>query len=437
MPVRVITLGCKANAYDSVWIGRVLEDAAADAKEVVVLNTCSVTNRADSDAKKTLRRLRRENPMAVLVVTGCMAQLAPQALQIEGLADYIVTPHELKGFVAQAGMLSRRQKPEVHVGNPFKRPSGIAEVFLPEPRPGRSRPFLKVQDGCDGFCSFCVIPFARGKSRSKPLEHVLEELKGLALLGYEEVVLTGIRLSAYGKDLGLEDGLLTLLRAIEERPGGVSRLRVSSLEPHDLTEGFLKHVQESKLLCPHYPIALQSGDDHVLKAMRRGYGVAAFERVASWLFEHIPDVHLGLDVIVGFPQESQEAFQRTYALIERYPFARLHVFPFSAKEGTPAAKMPGQIPSAVASERASALRELDKRKRLAFADSQVGKVRAAILERAVPKNGRIKLKTDNYLDVWAKPVAGLELRPGRLLRVKLGPRDGQTIYAELHPESGQ
>jgi threonylcarbamoyladenosine tRNA methylthiotransferase MtaB len=325
MSVRVITLGCKANAYDSVWIGRVLEDMAADAKEVVVLNTCSVTNRADSDAKKTLRRLRRENPMAVLVVTGCMAQLAPQALQAEGLADYIVTPHELKGFIAQAGMLSRRQKPEVHVGNPFKRPSGIAELFLPEHRQGRSRPFLKVQDGCDGFCSFCVIPFARGKSRSKPLEHVLEELKGLASLGYEEVVLTGIRLSAYGKDLGLEDGLLTLLRAIEERPGGVSRLRVSSLEPHDLTAGFLKHVQESKLLCPHYPIALQSGDDHVLEAMRRGYGVAAFERVASWLFEHIPDVHLGLDVIVGFPQESQEAFQRTYALIERYHFERLQV----------------------------------------------------------------------------------------------------------------
>lgn len=435
MPVRVMTMGCKANAYDSVWIRHLLESKDVEAKEVVVLNTCSVTNRADSDAKRSLRRLRRENPEAVLVVTGCMAQLDPQALQKEGLADYVVSSHELQGFLAQAGALSRRQRPEVYVGNPFKRPSRIDEVFVPKSLPGRSRAFLKVQDGCDGFCSFCAIPFARGKSRSKPLDLVLEELHGLAMLGYEEVVLTGIRLSAYGKDLGLEEGLLSLLRRIEERPGGVSRLRISSLEPHDLTEGVLKHLRESKLLCPHYPIALQSGDDGVLKAMRRDYDVTTFERAVSWLFCHVQDVHVGLDVIVGFPGESDGAFQRTYALIERYPFARLHVFPFSPKAGTAAAKMPGQVPSQTTSERAKALAVLDKRKRRTFAESQVGKVRSAILERGVLEDGMLKLKTDNYLDVFSKPAIGVELRPGRLLRVKLGPLEGETLYAELRAES--
>lgn len=406
-----------------------MEGLCADGDEVVVLNTCSVTQRADSDARRALRRLRRDNPRAVLIVTGCMAQLAPSELKAEGMADYIVSHHELKRFASRQGGLLRQEKAQVYVGNPFKSPSPILETGPLGIDQGRSRAFVKIQDGCDGFCSFCAIPMARGKSRSKPVKNVLDELRALQALGYEEIVLTGIRLSAYGKDLGFAGGLLGLIRAIEES-SVVKRLRISSLEPHDLSEAFLAHLKSSSVICPHFHIALQSGDDGVLGLMRRDYDVGEFERVVSWLFANIPDVHVGLDVIVGFPGEDEAAFQKTIRLIERYPFGRLHVFPFSPKKGTIAAKMKDRVPTKIIKERLRLLHELDFEKRASFADSQIGKVRGAIVERTAPE-GSLKLKTDNYLDVLVPVFKGLNPKPGRLVPVLLQSRSGLEVYGDI------
>lgn len=391
---RILTLGCKVNQYESMHVAEGLEKLGmeeGDEPEVVVVNTCTVTHRSDRDAKILIRRARRENPNAFLAVTGCLAQLSGEELLSLG-AD-LVTGSALKGRLPELIAQGARG---VLTGSSF--PSGLG----PEPVnrfSGRKRAFLKVQDGCEAFCSYCIVPHARGPSRSLPPEEVGRGLRALKESGHREVVLTGIHVGYWGKDLTPPLCFLNLLEIAERE--GPGRIRISSIEPMELEDAVIAKIASSASLCPHLHIPLQSGSDEILQKMGRPYDSGAFLERVNAVLKKIPDLCLGFDVIVGFPGETEEHFEETHALLDSIPLAYLHVFPYSRREGTPAASMPGQVADGEKKRRAAVLRALSARKRGEFERKFVGRSFPAIAEN-VEEEGFFRLRTKNYLEVWVR-----------------------------------
>ncbi len=275
---------------------------------------------------------------------------------------------------------------------------GISRSFLP-PAGARTRPLLKVQDGCDSFCAYCIVPYARGPSRSVPLQAVIESVSRLASQGFREAVLTGIHLGNYGKDLEPRTSLLELLRAILQQPDAV-RVRLSSIEPLELTDGIIELAAGSERICRHFHVPLQSGDAMVLKRMGRPYTPEEFAERVAQVRRRLPEAAIGADVLIGFPGETDAAFENTYALVERLPLTYLHVFPFSARPGTAAWGLSDPVPSGAIRERCTRMRQLDSRKRLDFHRRFVGRMVAVLAEgRREPKTGLLKGVSSNYLPV--------------------------------------
>lgn len=374
---------------------------------LVVLNTCTVTGAADQDVRKALRQVHRENPTARILVTGCYAQRAPEELAaFPGVAWIVGNSH--KGRIAE--LLRRRPscRCTVEVGVPGAQPEldwacpGIAME-------DRTRPNLKVQDGCGARCSYCLIPQVRGPSRSAPPEWVLEQVRRLSA-HYREIVLSGINLGRWGRDLRPRLRLADLVRRLlEETP--VERLRLSSIEPMDLTDSLLELMAASPRLARHLHVPLQSGSDAVLRRMRRAYRARHYEDRILRARRALPEAALGADVLVGFPGETEADFEQTRRLIERLPLTYLHVFSFSARPGTPAASAPAQIPVRVRQQRNRLLRELAAARNLAFRRSLVGKT-LSVVTLGAP---RLAL-SDNYVKVeLARPR-----EPNRLVEVEIG-----------------
>jgi len=408
----VENFGCRATQADGASIERQLLDrgmeragAAAEA-EVVILNTCTVTASADQDARATIRRIHRENPEARILVTGCYAQRAPEELSaLPGVSLVIGNSHKHKvadyatplagssGFVPLAQVGNGDSK--TIVGDIFAHTELMAAPVFEADSFEKTRPNLKVQDGCNNRCSFCIIPYVRGKSRSLKLEHVLREVDSLVANGYREIVLSGINLGRWGRELSPRTSFAAMLCAILEQTA-IEKLRISSVEPMDWTNAVIELVASSPRIAKHAHVPLQSGSDRVLRRMHRKYRPWHYADRIERIRRAMPEAAIGADVMVGFPGETDEAFEETRALIERLPFTYLHVFTYSSRPGTPSAEMLEQVPVHVARERNRVLRELAAWKKRDFMQSFVGRDLEAITLTHFDGEFTEGL-TDNYL----------------------------------------
>lgn len=431
--------GCRATQADAAAIERQLRargyapSAGACSADVVVVNTCTVTAAADTQARQAIGAIHRENPAARIVVTGCYAQRAPEEVAgLGGVAWVVGNSHkpEIPRLVEELAPVSAspartsfvpladlavRALSEEHVRAKILTGNILEQrelIFAPVEggEAGHTRPVLKIQDGCDRRCAYCVIPFVRGRSRSLPPNRVVEEIHKLTAQGAREVVLSGIDLGSYGRDLAPLEAdargkrraeLRDLLRRVlEETP--IERLRLSSIEPLDVTEDLLELFAASGRLAPHFHMPLQSGSDRVLAAMRRWYRAEHYARHAELVRKRLPDAAIGADVIAGFPGESEDDHRATCAFIAQLPLTYLHVFSFSPRPGTAAADMPGQVPETTIAYRASELRALGERKKAAFRASQVGRaLRVLTLNRSGEDAAGpwTRALSGNYLDV--------------------------------------
>lgn len=398
--VAFYTLGCKLNFSETATIARQFGEGGfvrakrGERADICVINTCSVTEHADKKCRNVVRKAVRENPGALVAVTGCYAQLRPQELAaIEGV-DMVVGNNEKGALYSQvAEMLGRGERTvEVHTCAAEE----IRSFFAAFSAGDRTRAFLKVQDGCDYRCSYCTIPEARGASRNIPVAELVREAGELAGRGVKEIVLTGVNIGDFGRTTG--ESFLDLIRALDGVEG-IERYRISSIEPNLLTDGVIAFCAASAKFMPHFHIPLQSGSDRILGLMRRRYNTARFAERIGRVREAMPDVFLGVDVIVGFPGETEEDFEEAYRFLsEVVRPAYLHIFPYSVRPGTPAAGFPAQVAPRVAAERVARLGRLSAELHGEFCGRFAGEVRRVLLESTV-RGGRMAGYTDNYIRV--------------------------------------
>jgi threonylcarbamoyladenosine tRNA methylthiotransferase MtaB len=417
--VRILTLGCKVNAYDSATIGDRLRAAGCELiadgarADVVIVNSCTVTDAADAESRRVARRARRENPSARVILTGCYAQTKPEEAAAVDAVERVIGLNRLDALVAAVTSPSAGAE-RILVGN--ARRERTVGTYGARSFGGNTRAFLKVQEGCDLFCTFCIIPLARGASRSLPPRQVLAEVERLAAAGFEELVLTGVHLGGYGHDLVPAVDLAWLVGALAEQ-GLVPRLRLSSIDPHEVSEPLLRVLAREPALCPHLHVPLQAGDDGVLRRMRRRYDTALARERLQAMRDALPEAAIGTDLIAGFPGEDDAAFERTIAFVEESPFTYVHVFPYSVRSGTTAAKLDGRNAPATIAARARRLRALGERKRAAFARRFDGTDAEVLVETTRdPRTGALRGYTRNYLRAR---LAGPDAWRGRRLRARL------------------
>lgn len=395
--VSVVTLGCKANQYDTAVIlnrlprTRYKRVPFGEKADVYVIDTCTVTHKADSEARNYIYRARRANPDAVVAVTGCYAQVSPEELGGLDEVDYVIgNSHKFSSLLKIIREGRRQPKAKVFISDIFREKKKDFETPGIEDFPGRTRAYLKVQDGCNYACTFCIIPRARGRSRSLPVKEILRRMEKLAQSGYREIVLTGIHIASYGRDLGTS--FYDLVREIE-REKIVSRVRLTSLDPADTEPEFIEFVSGCETICPQFHIALQSGDDDVLKRMRRRYGRDKFLALTQKIKETMPDAAIGSDIMVGFPGETDEQFQNTYDVADESGLTYFHVFPYSKRKLTAAASMNGHIDPRVIKKRSRRLRDLGALKKNEFCRSFIGRTLPVLVEKDS------KGTTPNYISV--------------------------------------
>ena len=402
---KIITLGCKVNQAESAGIARQLKDrygaVEADGGSVTlcIINTCTVTGKASMQSRQAVRQALRTYPDARVVVTGCYAQTAPQ--EIDGISgvDLILGNDGKHRIVEEIGMppadLLKKTNESVSSGN---------KQWIPgSHQTDRARPFVKIQDGCNARCSYCIVPLARGASRSLPMKDALLAIQHLAEDGYPEAVLTGIHLGHYGLDLDPPSDLLTLLKNIRQQKT-IQRVRLSSIEPLELTADLIRFTADAgdrpAAICPHFHIPLQSGDDDVLRRMRRPYTSDFFRELVQEIRQHLPEASLGVDVLVGFPGETEAAFQRTCEFLQQLPVTYLHVFPFSRRKGTAAYQMPNQVPTPVLKTRCRQIRSIGFDKKLAYYNQFHDKILEVVVESFVDADtGLMKGTSANYIPV--------------------------------------
>lgn len=383
-------LGCKVNAYETEAMQQMLETAGyeivpfSEFADVYVINTCSVTNMADKKSRQMLHRARKLNPGAIVVGAGCYVQTKEAQALVDEAIDIVIgnnRKNELLQLIAEFEASRQKTKSIADINHEKQE---YEELFLTRTAE-HTRAFIKVQDGCNQFCSYCIIPFARGRVRSRNAEDVLTEIRRLAENGYKEVVLTGIHLSSYGVDTG--DSLLHLIEQVHEVEG-IERIRLGSLEPRIVTEEFAKRLSQLPKICPHFHLSLQSGCDTVLKRMNRRYDTAEYEQGCELLRKYFTHPAITTDVIVGFPGETEEEFEITKAYLERIHFYEMHIFKYSVREGTKAAVMPDQVPEEVKNVRSAELLALEERMSKEFRDDYIGQNVTALLEEKIILDGQ-------------------------------------------------
>src|SRR5512143_751031 len=427
--VAFTTLGCKVNQYDTATVETALAADCetvpfAEGADVYVVNSCTVTDRADAESRQLARRARRLNPAGRVILTGCFAQTSPQRADLPEV-DYVVGVGRLPDLLRAVHDQIPAEEGRVFVSN-LRRAESVstlgAEVFS-----GQTRAFLKVQEGCDLFCTFCIVPMARGRSRSVPPRRVLAELERLADLGFREVVLTGIHLGGYGKDLETPLLLADLVEMIAEA-APLPRIRLSSIDPPEVTPRLLDLIARSPVLCDHLHMPVQAGADGVLRRMRRLYDAALVRDVAAEIHRRLPDAALGTDLIAGFPGESEAEFAATEALLAETGFTYLHVFPYSRRRGTTAAKASDHLPPPVIRGRAAALRHLGRAQREGFAERCLGRELEVLIESTRDAaSGRLVGYSRNYARVLVDGPDGLG---NRALRVRAVAREGDRLHGE-------
>ncbi|NLX87146.1 MAG: tRNA (N(6)-L-threonylcarbamoyladenosine(37)-C(2))-methylthiotransferase MtaB [Clostridiales bacterium] len=397
------TLGCKVNQYETealeelfIQKGYRVVDFASPA-DVYVINTCTVTHHGDSKSRQAIRRAKKTNPDAVVAVIGCYVQVSPdEVLAVDGVDVVVGT--------ADKSRLPELVERAVESGRPLKavrdlgREEDFEELALRQRHKGRTRAFVKVQEGCRQFCTYCIIPYARGPLRSRPAEAVVRQVERLLELGYREVVLTGIHVTSYGVDSGADTDLLGLIKRVHSLQG-LDRIRLSSLEPTFMTKEVIDEIAQLEKVCRHFHLSLQSGCDETLKRMGRKYTTGEYREIVERLKEALPGVAITTDVMVGFPGETREEFEKTYRFLRNLGLYNMHVFKYSPRKGTPAASFAGQVSAKEKDERSRALIDLAARCRKNFHDKFVGQSLDVLYEQWSSLEGYYEGLTDNYIKV--------------------------------------
>ena len=421
--VGILSLGCKVNTYESEYIRNILEKRGYEIKDfsdkcdIYIINTCTVTNTSDTKSSKMLRRARKENPDAIIVAMGCFIE-SNKDNPIPGID--IVIGNRDKDKVPD--LIDEYLKNKERIIRLYKGRTDIFEDMYITNFPGRTRAFVKIQDGCDNFCSYCIIPFVRGKCRSKDKDKVIEEITALVNNGYKEVVLTGIHTGSYGRDLDIS--FADLLNEIIKIKG-LKRLRISSIEATELNEDILNILKNSNIIVDHLHIPLQAGSNEILKSMNRKYDLKYFEDKIAEIRSIRPDISITTDIIVGFPGETEELFKETLNTVRRINFSKVHVFPYSERKGTKSERLPNKIPSNIKKDYVKRLIELSKELEIEYASKFIGKELEILVEQT--KDGFSYGHTSNYLNVKVKG----NLPHNELIKVKITSNDYPNVIGEI------
>lgn len=401
-------LGCKVNQYESEAIAELFAEkgyevvSVDDAADVYIINTCTVTNFGDKKSRQLIRKVKRQNENAIVAVVGCYAQTAPEELVAVHGVNLVIGTKDKSKIVELVEDYQAEQGVQNYVTDIMH--ERVFEPLEIKKLANRTRAYLKIQDGCSQFCSYCIIPYARGPIRSRQPEDVIAEVKRLAENGFKEVVLTGIHVASYGKDLKTIT-LTDIIRQVHEVEG-IERIRFSSIEPNVVTEEFAAAMAELPKVCDHFHLSLQSGCDKTLKEMNRKYDTEKYRQAAALLRKYLPDVAITTDIIVGFPGETEEDYQASRAFAEEIGFSKIHVFPYSPKKGTPAAARKDQLQNAVKQARSHDLITVSDRMTDAFLQKHVGKVMPVLFERCIGDDV-YEGHTTNYMKVHARSTKDL------------------------------
>lgn len=430
--VSLKTLGCKLNQSETDAIAAKFAEKGYLIKpfgqpvDLVIINTCTVTHSADSGSRAAIRQAVRSSPNARLVVTGCYAQLSANDIRhIDGV-DLILGNDEKFQIIDFLENLSngKLKAPLIQVGHTGRSFKVSEEGFISAA--SRTRAFIKVQEGCDYFCSYCIIPFARGRARSRSVASAVEETKKLVHQGYQEIVLTGINIGTYLYQGKKSYDLCDLLDTLQQIPG-LKRIRLSSMEPNTVTDDLFKLMRDSHVICPHIHIPLQSGNDEQLKAMNRKYDLALYQNLMERFKKYLPHAALGTDLIVGFPTETERHFEKTLHVIENSPLSYLHIFRYSDRQGTLASRMTGKVDALSIKKRSQILHEVDKKMRTDFHKRNLGKTWSVLFDRC--KDNSYGGYTPNYIPVSVKSKKNIK---GKIINVTLnGPTNGNNCLATI------
>lgn len=427
------TLGCKVNQYETDAMEQMLIKAGyekvdfRDAADIYIINTCSVTNMADRKSRQMIHRAKKKNPEGIVVACGCYIQAqADQHADFDENIDLIIGNNKKKDIVT---ILDEYYRDNVKTAVIDINHTDEYEDLSIETVNEHTRAYLKIQDGCNQFCSYCIIPYVRGRIRSRKPEHVLEEVRNLSQNGYKEVVLTGIHLSSYGKDL--EEG--SLIEVIEEinKIEGIERIRLGSLEPRIITEEFAERLGKVEKICPHFHLSLQSGCDETLKRMNRHYSIEEYEHSLALLRKAFHEPALTTDVIVGFAGETEEEFAETVKALERMNLYEMHIFKYSVRKGTRAEKMPNQVPEQIKTQRSNVLLSMTARHKEQYEEQWIGQEEEILAEEFVEIEGKTYLvgHTKRYVKVGIDTKEDLT---GQLVSVKIrGKIDGNVLLGEI------
>lgn len=430
----ITTLGCKVNQYESDGIACELISAGwsrentCKSARICIINTCAVTSRAAMQSRQEIRRITKTNPDAFIIVTGCHAQTEPETIgKIENIGW--ITEHREKFEIARAIIDSKMPCATQTIHSATTSIEKDFHSFPPAVSGNNTRAYLKIQDGCDSFCTYCIVPYARGRSRSMPADEVFTHLKTLSATGFSEAILTGIHLGAYGQDFNNGTRFIDLLREIA-RQNPIHRIRLSSIEPRELCDEIITLTAETPVICDHFHIPLQSGDDEVLKKMKRPYDTSYFRELIMKVHHRCPTAAIGVDILQGFPGETETAFENTYKLIESLPVSYLHVFPFSPRKGTPAYGYPDKVDTGIIRSRCAEMRKLGQIKKTAFETGEIGQTREAVIqEKREPKTGLLKAVTSNYLTIL---ITGKDELKQKVVNIKLTHRNREnTLFGRL------
>lgn len=399
----ILTLGCKVNQYESEAMTELFEnkgylkvDEDLDVADVYIVNTCTVTNLSDRKSRQFIRRAKKENPDSVVAVVGCYSQVSPEEVSaIEGV-DVVIGTTERKRIVELVEN-AQNTNDVINIVRDIKKDRDFQKIKIDENHE-KTRVYMKVQDGCNRFCTYCIIPYARGPIRSRDIDECVSEAKRLSEAGFKEIILTGIHIGSYGKDLG-EYRLIDLIEKIAE-VDGIDRIRLSSVEPNIIDDAFMKRALDTNKLCDHFHLSLQSGSNNVLKRMNRRYDRSDYIEKCEIIRKYMPNAGLTTDIIVGFPGESEEDFLDSIRIVEEVRFSKIHVFRYSKRDNTPAASYTDQIDGNIKKERSNKLIEIGEKYLIKFREKNLNKVHSVLFEEE--KDGYFEGYTTNYIRVKVK-----------------------------------
>ncbi len=425
------TLGCKVNQYETEAMAELFskegydivdEDEVAD---VYVINTCTITNLGDRKSRQFIRRAKNKNPDSVIAVVGCYAQTSPEEVMSIEEVDIVIGTKD-RNRIVELSQRVKENREKVNIVTDIMKQHEFEELKIDDIK-GKTRAFLKIQEGCNQFCSYCIIPYARGPIRSRKFDNILAEVEKLAKSGFKEVVLTGIHVASYGKDIG-EIRLIDVIESVHEIPG-IERIRLSSIEPTIMTKDFLERINKLPKVCDHFHLSLQSGSDSVLKRMNRKYTTEEYKKIVELIREYMPNVGITTDIIVGFPGETEEEFAETCRFVGDIGFSRIHVFPYSPRKGTPAAKHKDQIPGNIKHQRSKELIKIGEENTIKFINEFIGTTLDVLFEEESKVNPEIiEGYTTNYIRVLSKSKVSLE---GKILPVMLEEVEGENLVGKV------